>query len=30
MMSGTSLDGIDAGLVDFSENKIRLIAFHYQ
>lgn len=29
-MSGTSLDGIDAGLVDFSENKIRLIAFHYQ
>lgn len=29
-MSGTSLDGIDAGLVDFSENKIRLIDFHYQ
>lgn len=29
LMSGTSLDGIDAGLVDFSDNKIRLIAFHY-
>lgn len=29
-MSGTSLDGIDAGLVDFSEDKARLIAFHYQ
>ncbi|OAI21303.1 anhydro-N-acetylmuramic acid kinase [Methylomonas lenta] len=29
-MSGTSLDGIDAGLVDFSEKKVRLIAFHYQ
>lgn len=28
-MSGTSLDGIDAGLVDFSDGKIRLIAFHY-
>ncbi len=30
LMSGTSIDGIDAGLVDFSEQKIRLIAFHYQ
>jgi anhydro-N-acetylmuramic acid kinase len=29
-MSGTSLDGIDAGLVDFSHNHPRLIAFHYQ
>lgn len=29
-MSGTSLDGIDAGLVEFCENKIRLTAFHYQ
>ena len=28
-MSGTSLDGIDAGLVDFSNNSIRLIEFHY-
>jgi anhydro-N-acetylmuramic acid kinase len=28
-MSGTSLDGIDAGLVDFSDGKIRLVAFHY-
>ena len=30
LMSGTSLDGIDAGLVDFSDDKIRLIDFHYQ
>ena len=29
LMSGTSLDGIDAGLVDFSNNAIRLIEFHY-
>jgi len=28
-MSGTSLDGIDAGLVDFSDGKINLVAFHY-
>jgi anhydro-N-acetylmuramic acid kinase len=28
-MSGTSIDGIDAGLVDFSANQIRLLAFHY-
>lgn len=30
LMSGTSLDGIDAGLVDFSNNKTQVIAFHYQ
>jgi anhydro-N-acetylmuramic acid kinase len=30
LMSGTSLDGIDAGLVDFSDSKIQLISFHYQ
>lgn len=30
LMSGTSIDGIDAGLVDFSGDKIRIIAFHYQ
>jgi len=29
-MSGTSIDGIDAGLVDFSEGKINVLAFHYQ
>lgn len=30
LMSGTSLDGIDAALVDFSDKQIRLLAFHYQ
>ncbi|OQW78510.1 MAG: anhydro-N-acetylmuramic acid kinase [Proteobacteria bacterium ST_bin11] len=30
LMSGTSIDGIDAGLVDFSDGKIQLVAFHYQ
>lgn len=30
LMSGTSLDGIDAGLVDFSDDKCEIIAFHYQ
>jgi len=29
-MSGTSLDGIDAGLVDFTGGKTRLLGFHYQ
>jgi len=29
-MSGTSIDGIDAGLVDFNNNAIQVIAFHYQ
>ncbi|WP_084190998.1 anhydro-N-acetylmuramic acid kinase [Methylomarinum vadi] len=29
LMSGTSLDGIDAGLVDFRDNKCEIIAFHY-
>ncbi len=29
-MSGTSIDGIDAGLVDFSDGQIQLRAFHYQ
>ncbi len=29
-MSGTSLDGIDAGLVDFSNGKVRLVEFFYQ
>ena len=28
-MSGTSIDGIDAGLVDFSEGRIQLVGFHY-
>ncbi len=28
-MSGTSLDGIDAALVDFKNNKVRLIEFEY-
>lgn len=30
LMSGTSIDGIDAGLVDFSNGKVELVAFHYQ
>ncbi|ATG89034.1 anhydro-N-acetylmuramic acid kinase [Methylomonas koyamae] len=30
LMSGTSIDGIDAGLVDFSDHKITLVEFHYQ
>ncbi|WP_445371539.1 anhydro-N-acetylmuramic acid kinase [Methylomonas sp. HW2-6] len=30
LMSGTSIDGIDAGLVDFAGNKITLVEFHYQ
>ena len=29
-MSGTSLDGIDAGLVEFKDNQINLIACEYQ
>lgn len=29
-MSGTSIDGIDAGLVDFSDGKISLVDFYYQ
>lgn len=29
LMSGTSVDGIDAGLVDFSAHKPKLIAFEY-
>ncbi|NNL11258.1 MAG: anhydro-N-acetylmuramic acid kinase [Pseudomonadales bacterium] len=30
LMSGTSVDGIDAALVDFSENKLQLIDSHYE
>lgn len=30
LMSGTSLDGIDAALVEFSDNKLHLIDFVYQ
>lgn len=30
LMSGTSIDGIDAGLVDFTDDNIRVIAFQYQ
>ncbi|HEY8218742.1 MAG TPA: anhydro-N-acetylmuramic acid kinase [Methylobacter sp.] len=29
LMSGTSLDGIDAALVDFKDNKVRLVGFEY-
>jgi len=29
LMSGTSLDGIDAALVDFKDNKVELIEFEY-
>jgi len=30
LMSGTSLDGIDAALVEFKDNRVQLIAFEYQ
>ena len=30
LMSGTSVDGIDAGLVEFIDEKIQLLAFEYQ
>ncbi|MFI3189034.1 anhydro-N-acetylmuramic acid kinase [Crenothrix sp. D3] len=30
LMSGTSLDGIDAALVEFKNNRVRLIEFEYQ
>ncbi len=30
LMSGTSLDGIDAALVEFKNNSVQLIAFEYQ
>ena len=30
LMSGTSLDGIDAGLYDFTEQKAQVIDFYYQ
>ncbi|MDP1772817.1 MAG: anhydro-N-acetylmuramic acid kinase [Methylobacter sp.] len=30
LMSGTSLDGIDAALVDFKDEKVRLVGFEYQ
>src|SRR5664279_863571 len=29
LMSGTSLDGIDAALVEFTDNKAQLIQFEY-
>ncbi len=30
LMSGTSLDGIDAALVDFKDEQVRLVGFEYQ
>jgi anhydro-N-acetylmuramic acid kinase len=30
LMSGTSVDGIDAGLVEFNDNNVRLLDFFYQ
>ena len=30
LMSGTSVDGIDAGLYDFTDNQIQVIDFYYQ
>jgi len=30
LMSGTSVDGIDAGLYDFANNQARVVDFHYQ
>lgn len=30
IMSGTSADGIDLALIDFTENKIKLVASYYQ
>lgn len=30
LMSGTSLDGIDAGLIEFVDNQIKVLAFEYQ
>ncbi len=30
LMSGTSLDGIDAALVDFTDDKVQLVSFEYQ
>ena len=30
LMSGTSLDGIDAALVEFKNNQVQLVAFEYQ
>jgi anhydro-N-acetylmuramic acid kinase len=30
LMSGTSVDGIDAGLIDFSAEQCKIVAFHYQ
>ena len=30
LMSGTSIDGIDAGLYDFSDNQAQVVDFYYQ